>query len=91
MSSPEKARDLMARGSAVLLLIDDTIVLGVGVVVTDGVRTGGSVTGRSYCRIGGSVCKTLPSLELIGGNVRIKFGEGNVVLPTASLMLLISR
>ena len=62
---------MRARGSAVLPPREEMTVLGVGVVVTDGVRTGGSMTGASKGRIGGRVCDRRPSLEMIGGSVRV--------------------
>ena len=43
--------------------------------------------GASYGRIGGNVWEKMPSLELIGGSVRVYIGDCTLDLPTASLML----
>ncbi len=49
MSSPEKARDFKALGSVILPTVE-ACVLGVGLVVREGVRTGGGRAGASNCR-----------------------------------------
>ena len=69
MSSPEKARDFRALGSAIFPL--EPWVLGVGVVVTDGVKTGGSNTGASKGLVAPGIEASGPSLECKGGRVRV--------------------
>jgi len=69
MSSPEKALDLSARGSATLP--PDACVLGVGVVVTDGLNTGGSKTGASNILLKGGIGARGPSREGSGGSVLV--------------------
>jgi len=63
MSSPEKARDLKALCSATLPT--DAFVLGVVLLVADGVKTGGSTTGGSNGLLGANV------VALSGGSVRV--------------------
>jgi len=79
-----------ARGSASLPL--DVCVLGVGVVVTEGLNTGGSKTGASNTLLEGGIGARGPSLEWSGGSVLVwkmdtGGGRGGAALPTASLML----
>ena len=70
MSSPEKARDLRARGSATRPL--EACVLGVGVVVTEGVNGGSRERESNDLPVAapGAVPRG-PSREWRGGRMRV--------------------